>query len=331
MIKKAILLASLALLAWPGLAGAQDLAERLSGKILLQVESLGEAWYVNPINQQRYYLARPADAFKLMRELGLGVADADFGKWQGRAPDRLRGRILLKVQDQGQAYYVNPENGQLTYLKRPLDALALMRGQGLGIKNIDLEKIAVAPGYQYYNPAPAPTESEEQTPPADIPEAETDNETGLPDEETTATGTDETSATSSEDVEPAAENCQFLAEFFNNTRLIGAPIATATYEKIDFNWGLKGPEEISSVDRFSIRLTANCEFAAGEYDFTATFNDGIKVYLDNVNFIQSWEDRASSRTIKRSRNIEAGMHELRIEYYEMNRNADLYLDWQAVE
>ena len=34
-----------------------NLVNRLKGRILLQVESYGEAWYVNPADGRRYYLA----------------------------------------------------------------------------------------------------------------------------------------------------------------------------------------------------------------------------------------------------------------------------------
>ena len=57
-----------------------NLAKTQAGKILLQVESHGEAWYVNPDNNQRYFLGRPADAFNLMRKLGLGINNKDLGK-----------------------------------------------------------------------------------------------------------------------------------------------------------------------------------------------------------------------------------------------------------
>lgn len=59
---------------------APNLAERLAGKILLEVESHGEAWYINLSNLKRYYLGRPADAFSLMRDLGIGITNADLEK-----------------------------------------------------------------------------------------------------------------------------------------------------------------------------------------------------------------------------------------------------------
>ena len=49
-----------------------------TGKILLQVEQNGEAWYVSPADGKRYFLGRPSDAFNVMRNLGLGVSSNNF-------------------------------------------------------------------------------------------------------------------------------------------------------------------------------------------------------------------------------------------------------------
>ncbi|KKR91768.1 MAG: hypothetical protein UU95_C0003G0024 [Parcubacteria group bacterium GW2011_GWC2_42_12] len=57
-----------------------NFAKSQSGKILLQVEKHGEAWYINPGNHQRYFLGRPGDAFNLMRKLGLGITNNDLDK-----------------------------------------------------------------------------------------------------------------------------------------------------------------------------------------------------------------------------------------------------------
>lgn len=53
---------------------------RLSGKILLDIEQNGKAYYVNPNDLKGYFPNRPADAFKVMRELGLGIANIDIRK-----------------------------------------------------------------------------------------------------------------------------------------------------------------------------------------------------------------------------------------------------------
>ncbi len=50
------------------------------GRILLQVEGKGEAWYLNPRDNKRYFLGRPNDAFYIMQNIGLGITNKDFNK-----------------------------------------------------------------------------------------------------------------------------------------------------------------------------------------------------------------------------------------------------------
>lgn len=178
----------------------ENLSERLAGKILLQVEENGEAWYLNPSNKKRSFMGRPDDAFKLMREQGIGITNSDLDKipvsldflsgqdssgdglpdsfkialgldvnsidsdgdgycdftelshgYDPLGPGKLNydldfaekqaGRILLQVERNGEAWYVNPENNKRYFLGRPSDAFNLMRNLGLGIKNSDLAKI----------------------------------------------------------------------------------------------------------------------------------------------------------------------------------------------
>jgi len=123
-------------------------ATNLNGRILLQVEDKGQAWYVNPLNSKRYYLGRPDDAFAIMRSLGLGVLSRDLNYFLvSGAPVRLSGRILLQVEDKGQAYYVDPLTRRLYYLGRPADAFNLMRAKALGITNRDLALIPIEGAY----------------------------------------------------------------------------------------------------------------------------------------------------------------------------------------
>lgn len=120
---------------------AASTSARLKGRILLQVESNGEAWYVNPSDEKRYYLGRPEDAFQVMRSLGLGISNRDFNLFNDTAPSRLSGKILLKVEDSGKAYYINPVNLKMYYLGKPADAFQVMRKLGLGITDKDLLNI----------------------------------------------------------------------------------------------------------------------------------------------------------------------------------------------
>lgn len=121
-----------------------DLSQRMKGKILLQVEQNGEGWYVNPDDQKKYYLGRPADAFNIMRNLGLGIKHSELtGYLNSKFPGRLSGKIMLDVEQNGEAYYVNPSDLKGYYLNRPADAFSIMRQFGLGITNADIRKINV--------------------------------------------------------------------------------------------------------------------------------------------------------------------------------------------
>lgn len=138
---------------WPSAitraAAQSDLAERLRGRILLQVESYGRAWYVEPLTLRRYYLQNGPAAYDIMRTFGLGITDADLNKiptkpsQSGNAAlvNRLKGRILLQVQQHGEAWYVNPVNGLRYYLRDGQAAYDVMRTFALGISNNDLRQI----------------------------------------------------------------------------------------------------------------------------------------------------------------------------------------------
>lgn len=122
------------------------LSKRLSGKILLQVQEHGEAWYVFPENKKRYYLGTAQDAYSIMRKLGLG-ATHDFISSHTIFPEYVSGKILLDVELRGEAYYINPDNLKAYYLGTPEDAYEIMRSLGLGISNSDIQKIDIGEIY----------------------------------------------------------------------------------------------------------------------------------------------------------------------------------------
>ena len=123
---------------------AGSLSASVKGRILLQVQDKGQAWYVNPVDGKRYYLGRPADAFSVMQRLGLGISNDNFSELQENpaAWRRLAGRILIKTEDKGKAYYFDPLSLDLHYLGRPQDAFNVMRQLGLGITNANLGQIS---------------------------------------------------------------------------------------------------------------------------------------------------------------------------------------------
>ncbi len=161
----------------PVCSSAASLAQTLAGKILLDVERNGEAWYVWPENNKRYYLGRPDDAFRIMRELSLGIKTSELAKiepcerdkalgpflagvkisvsgsgssvpaaapsadYDASVTKRLAGKILLQIEENGEAWYVNPKDLKRYYLGRPADAFRIMRELSLGITRANLAKI----------------------------------------------------------------------------------------------------------------------------------------------------------------------------------------------
>lgn len=120
------------------------LINRLKGKILLQVESMGEAWYVSPSDGKKIYMANGNEAYNIMRNEGIGITNTDLEKIKNNKNSAIKhsGKIFLQVQDKGQAYYIDFK-GVAVYLQNGSKAFELMRSSGMGISNKDIRKVEV--------------------------------------------------------------------------------------------------------------------------------------------------------------------------------------------
>jgi len=52
----------------------------LAGRILLKVEDLGRAVYVNPVDLKLYQLNSPIEAYNILKKFGLGITDINLNK-----------------------------------------------------------------------------------------------------------------------------------------------------------------------------------------------------------------------------------------------------------
>ncbi len=191
-----------------------SLSRKMQGRILLQVQNHGEAWYVRTTDSLRYYMKDGATAYQMMRNYSQGITDMDLGKIPSVAnttdmnlstsvcgtnalANRLRGNILLQVQQHGEAWYVHPEKCRAIYMADGSAAYEIMRYLGFGIANTDLDKIQIgeildttrttAPPTQSTTPVVAPTVIPTQQVPA------TETQTPATTESTTGYCTDLTS------------------------------------------------------------------------------------------------------------------------------------------
>jgi len=150
---------------------------------------------------------------------------------------------------------------------------------------------------------------------------------------------------------------QFLATYYKNQSLAG-PAAVVRCEKdIDHDWGVRGPtgnvmrastsaalasdtaSEINDgkadggstvrsigIDHFSVRWAGRFNFTGGDYTFVATADDGIRVWVDDELIIDQWRAQAVS-VFRATRNLTAGLHRVKVEYFENDRDAVARLRW----
>lgn len=132
-----------------------SLYSNLKGKIIINVDSNGEAYYIHPQKQEMHFLSRPVVAFYVMREQGIGITNRDLEKipvadsycpiysqncnkpyaHNSQFANQQKGKIFIQVEENGEAWYINPVNSKRYYLGRPIDAFNVMRNLGLGISD----------------------------------------------------------------------------------------------------------------------------------------------------------------------------------------------------
>ena len=63
---------------WSGKSSDPAALKRFSGHIVLQVQSKGEAWYINPNDGFRYYLPNNEEGLNILRSLGVGASNNEL-------------------------------------------------------------------------------------------------------------------------------------------------------------------------------------------------------------------------------------------------------------
>jgi len=119
------------------------------------------------------------------------------------------------------------------------------------------------------------------------------------------------------------------ATYWNNTSLSGSPALERQETDINHDWGGGSPHGAVSADHFSARWTRYIDVTPGTYRFTATSDDGIRIWVDGGLMIDQWHDHpATSYTADRY--LGAGHHYFVVEYYENGGAAVAKLSWTQV-
>ena len=96
------------------------------------------------------------------------------------------------------------------------------------------------------------------------------------------------------------------AEYWNMTGLPVIPAVSAQVEReelaIDHDWGDGSPAPgVINTNLFLARWTRTLHVSPGEYQFTATADDGVRLYVDGVRVMDQWIDQGATATRRRSR------------------------------
>ena len=119
-------------------------------------------------------------------------------------------------------------------------------------------------------------------------------------------------------------------EYYNNDSLLYPFVFLRNDAAIDFNWGQGSPGPGIPNDEFSVRWTRSAPFQEGNYRFSATVDDGVRVWVDGDLIIDKWRD-SSAVTYTAERRLSGGNHALRVEYYDNNQNATIRFWWERID
>lgn len=128
----------------------------------------------------------------------------------------------------------------------------------------------------------------------------------------------------------------WTVNYFANRNLAGSPVLTQGVDNVQFNWGQGSPGPNVPADNFSARFERDLSFSTGTYEFRATYDDGVRIYLDGQLIIDDWNE-GSARSSSAQRLL-SGVHNIQVEYFEATGDAAIVVfiglvretaDWQA--
>ncbi|MDB4978237.1 MAG: domain containing protein [Candidatus Peribacteria bacterium] len=118
----------------------------------------------------------------------------------------------------------------------------------------------------------------------------------------------------------AFTSCYYSGKNFSSLKL------ARTDGALSFDWGGGSPDPVVPADNFSLKSQGNFTFKAGDYDFTAVADDGVRVSVDGTVIIDKFTDQPAT-TYNVTKTMTAGSHLVLFEYYEAYGNAVAKLSW----
>jgi uncharacterized protein YgiM (DUF1202 family) len=120
-------------------------------------------------------------------------------------------------------------------------------------------------------------------------------------------------------------NGQWTAQYYANASLSGSPSLIQSEAGPSHTWGVAAPAVNLPADNFSARWTSVQTLDAGSYQLSVRADDGVRVFVDGIAVMNEWHS-ATNLTYTAPLNLNAGQHNIMIEYYEAG--GDAFLDYR---
>ena len=118
-------------------------------------------------------------------------------------------------------------------------------------------------------------------------------------------------------------------EYFGNDYLGGEPVLTRLDQQVDFSWA-DSPGIPLQNDNWSVRWTADLNILIEDtYTFSVNSEGGTRLWIDGEKVIDMWVAWVATRYASIPMFLEAGVHTLRLEFGDLDRNAEQHLFWEA--
>ncbi len=122
----------------------------------------------------------------------------------------------------------------------------------------------------------------------------------------------------------------WYAQYWNNRDLSGPTALERNEANLDYNWGWNPPASGIYNVNWSGRWSRTFYMSAGTYRITARVDDGVRLSIDNVPVIDSWQVQAMT-TYQRDVQIQAtGYHTFVVDYFQAEGVAELHITSQKL-
>lgn len=124
---------------------------------------------------------------------------------------------------------------------------------------------------------------------------------------------------------------EWEATYFNGVLLQGTPVFTQSEARsvnpLEYNWLAASPLPARlGVDNWSARWVGTFRFDFSTYVFRAVADDGVRVYINDQIILDHWRDGYKDVS-NRFYSVGAGIHTIRVEYYERAGDAAVRVWW----